>query len=175
MTDAAESADKRDRDRDGRFLPGHRLGGRPPGIDVRALVAERAATDPTIGSAEDLVWGVVVTLARRAALGDVPAARLLLDHLAADPRADGAAGGVGLDAVIGETILSEGERAERIAAILRDAAARRELDRQRPRTVVSVVTAVPPADSHSPAATGHPFVTDAGAVRGAGPSVGASS
>lgn len=169
MTDAAESEDKRgDRDRDGRFLAGHRLGGRPPGIDVRRLVAERAATDPSIGSAEDLVWGVVVTLARRAALGDVQAAKLLLAYLAADPRSDGAAG-LGLDAVIGETLMSDEQRAARIAEILRDAAARRELDRQRPRTIVSVVTAVPPADSHPPAATG-PSLTATGAVRGAGPS-----
>ncbi len=123
MTGAAESEDKRgDRDHDGRFRPGHRLGGRPRGVDLRALVDERAASDPTIGSTDDLLWGVVVVLARRAATGDVQAARLLLDRLAAPPDEPSAVGAT----------MTDREVAERLAVILRRAAARQALEEGRP-------------------------------------------
>lgn len=122
----AQSAGKRqNRTADGRFLPGHRLGGRPRGVDLRLLVEERAATDPTIGTVENLLWGVVVTLARRAALGDVPAARLLLERLAAPADAPS------LD--LAEP-LSDREAATRIAAILLEAQRRRQIEAEQQTT-----------------------------------------
>ena len=121
MTAAAESAGN-GRDSAGRFVPGHHLGGRPRGVDLRALVDERAASEPTIGSTDDLLWGVVVVLARRAATGDVQAARLLLDRLAAPPDEPSAAG----------VAMTDREVAERLAVILRRAAARQAMEEGRP-------------------------------------------
>ncbi len=121
MTAAAESAGN-GRDSAGRFVPGHRLGGRPRGVDLRALVEHRAAADPSLGSLDAVVWRVTRALLAEAEAGNVAAGKVLLDYLVADADA--------LPPV--ESRMSDREVAERLAIILRDAAARRALEQGRP-------------------------------------------
>ena len=139
-----QSAGNREgRDELGRFVLGCAPGpGRPPVPDFRALVAHRLAADG--GCLEDALYDVFQALRAEAAAGNVAAAKVLLDRLA--PIQDEASRGPGLDEIIAASArpMTDAERAERVAEILRDAAMRQELDRQRP--VLSVATWVPPAD-----------------------------
>ena len=71
----------------GRFLPGNSGGpGRPRGLDFRRVVAERAAAAGI--PLEAAVWSIFTSLLRRARDGDVHAAKLTLDRLCDNDRAD---------------------------------------------------------------------------------------
>lgn len=65
----------------GRFVSGHRgIGGRPKGVDFKALIRERKGQGPL----EDVLVAIFDALAETAATGDVAAAKLLLDRLTTD-------------------------------------------------------------------------------------------
>lgn len=68
------------RDGSGRFQPGHRLGGRPRGVDVHTVAAQAAKRRGT--SLEREVAEVLRTLHELAKKGDVAAAREWLDRVA---------------------------------------------------------------------------------------------
>lgn len=76
MTDEPHS----DRDAGGRFLRGHRLGGRPRGPDPRAVAA--AAAEAAGTTLDEQVAAVLAALFTAAQEGDVPAAREWLDRIA---------------------------------------------------------------------------------------------
>lgn len=137
-------ANREARDELGRFLPGCPPGpGRPPVPDFRRVVAERLAAAG--GSIDGVLYEVFATLRAEAIAGNVAAAKVLLDRLA--PESKDAKAGPDLAELIAETArpMTDAERAQRIAEILRDAAMRQELDRQRP--TLTVATYVPPADA----------------------------
>lgn len=142
-----QSAPNREgRDELGRFVPGCAPGpGRPSVPDFRRVVAERLAANG--GSVDAVLFELFEDLRAEAAAGNVAAAKVLLDRLA--PIQDEANRGPGLAELIAETErpMTDAERAERIAEILRDADMRQELDRQRP--VLTVATWVPPAEAEN--------------------------
>lgn len=141
-----QSAANRDgRDGLGRFVPGCPPGpGRPPVPDFRRVVAERLAANG--GSVDAVLFELFEALRAEAAAGNIAAAKVLLDRLA--PESKDAKAGPGLEELIAASgrPMTNAERAERIAVILRDAAMRQELDRQ--RSVLTVATWVQPADSN---------------------------
>lgn len=146
MTDEPKesAANREGRDELGRFVPGCQPGpGRPPVPDFRRVVAERLAANG--GSVDGVLFDVFEALRAEAVAGNVAAAKVLLDRLS--PESKDANAGPGLAELIAATArpMTDAERAERIAEILRDAAMRQELDRQRP--VLAVVTGVVPADA----------------------------
>ena len=109
--------ESRERDRGGRFLPGHTgLGGRPPGYDFRTILRELMLSKGK--RVEDAVAEIIESLRVSARLGDTAAAKLLLDRTC----------GKEVDAVdlnVSTRQLTDVERAARLQAIL-DAAARRK-------------------------------------------------
>lgn len=140
------AANREGRDELGRFVPGCAPGpGRPPVPDFRALVAHRLAADG--GCLEDALYDVFQALRAEALAGNVAAAKVLLDRLA--PESKDANAGPGLAELLAEAgsdraaSMSQSERAERIRAILADAAMRQELDRQRPTLSVATWVASP--------------------------------
>lgn len=72
----AQSVEK-GRGPDGRFVAGHRLGGRPRGPDFRAVIAEARGDD----AIEQDLLAIYDALLSRAVKGDTQAARLLLDRI----------------------------------------------------------------------------------------------
>ncbi|MCA8949128.1 MAG: hypothetical protein KDE27_06485 [Planctomycetes bacterium] len=104
---------------DGKFLPGHGLGGRPRRPDLY-VIAEQKAREEGVDLAAKL-WQLVQKLFELALAGDTGAARLLLDRLT-DP-----------DPIRVETTrdasfycsMTEAERGARIAHLLAIADARR--------------------------------------------------
>lgn len=65
----------------GRFVAGHpNIGGRPRGVDFKALIRDRKGQGPL----EDVLVAIFDALAVTAATGDVQAAKLLLDRLTSD-------------------------------------------------------------------------------------------
>lgn len=71
-----------DRGSNGRFVKGWRGGpGRPPGIDFRKVVEERAAAAGV--SIEEAMWDIYLAMVERAKGGDVNAAKLILERLCA--------------------------------------------------------------------------------------------
>lgn len=137
------AANREGRDELGRFVPGCAPGpGRPPVPDFRRVVAERLAANG--GSVDAVLYELFAALRAEAIAGNIAAAKLLLDRLA--PESKDAKAGPDLAELIASTArpMTDAERADRIAEILRDAAMRQELDRQRP--VLAVVTGVVPAD-----------------------------
>lgn len=125
MTDREETDEMRHRDDAGRWLPGHGQPGpgRPRGPEFRRVVAERLHANG--GSLDAVLFEVFEALRAAAAAGDVPAARLLLDRLCPDEK--GAAAGRDLEQLLAETArgLTDDERAERVAELLRTTAGRR--------------------------------------------------
>lgn len=117
----AQSVEKRGRGPDGKFLPGHGLGGRPRRPDLYAVAEERARADGV--DLADKLWLLVQKLFEQAMAGDTAAAKLLLDRLTdADP--------VKIDATVRDGSprpidMSEAERGARIAHLLRVAEERR--------------------------------------------------
>jgi hypothetical protein len=77
MSDVALSDGKGPgRDDLGRFLPGHSLGGRPPGIDIRALARQSKDRTP-----EQRIETALEALSKQADGGNVQAIKLLTDLL----------------------------------------------------------------------------------------------
>ncbi len=69
-----------ERDPSGRFLPGHKgKGGRPRGLDFRAVVMERAEAEGR--DIKDAVWVVFLAMLKQASNGDVQAAKFIADRL----------------------------------------------------------------------------------------------
>lgn len=141
--DPRQSAGNREgRDELGRFVPGCAPGpGRPSVPDFRRVVAERLAAHG--GSVDAVLFDVFGALRAEAVAGNVAAAKVLLDRLAPESKDANAGPDLALIAASGRP-MTNAERAERIAEILRDAAMRQELDRQRAR--LDVVTWVQPAE-----------------------------
>lgn len=136
-------ANREGRDERGRFVLGCAPGpGRPSVPDFRRVVAERLAANG--GSVDAVLFELFEALRAEALAGNVAASKLLLDRLA--PESKDAKAGPGLDEIIAASArpMTDAERAERIAEILRDAAMRQELDRQRP--VLNVATWVAPTE-----------------------------
>jgi len=64
----------------GLWLPGHKgIGGRPKGFDFRAVVAERVKLEGK--TVEDVIWEIFGALYRQAKIGDVVAAKFLVERL----------------------------------------------------------------------------------------------
>jgi len=118
---AFKSDEKGDRDRSGRFLPGHSQPGpgRPPGtaLDYRAIVEQKAKEAQF--SLEDAVWSITQSLLTAAQQGDGLAAKLVLDRLC----------GKDVDQVRVTEVadpLTEEDRARRVQEILGRIAARKQ-------------------------------------------------
>lgn len=155
MTDAPNETAAIGRDALGRFAPGNPGGpGRRPRPDFASVVDAHLARNG--GSTERALAEIFDSMRAAAAGGDVAAARLLLDRLA--PVEKGAAAGRDLEALLAETAygLSDDQRAERVAELLRTTAARRGRPPVGPVSL-TVTTAVPEqgtANQFPPAAPG---------------------
>ena len=100
----------RNRDPRGWFMPGHKLGGRPPGLDFRAVISEYVRSKGK--SLEEILARVFEGLMLVATTGDTNAAKLLIERFCGkDPDV--------LDLVVSKRKMSDTERAARIGAILK--------------------------------------------------------
>ena len=107
----------------GRFAPGHKGGpGRQKGIDLRKLAEERSEKSGM--PLADRLWAVLEQLFAQAMMGDVNAAKLILDKLAQKDPEGKLALAVAVD-------LPPQQRVERVRQLLDSARERQQEERQR--------------------------------------------